>query len=81
MEAGLKFSESYPIFIHFGVARVVDAAEVKNVAIFVFRSLHGCPGEEGGGVKVVSVVTSIGCIVGGNRIVVEDEERANELAT
>ncbi len=77
-KARFKASKSLPLFIHFGVARIINAAEVKDCAVIFFGSLEGCVGEEGGGVESVANFGNKGGVIGGDTVVVENEESANQ---
>lgn len=71
-KAGFEFGKSLPIFVHFGVARIIDTTKVKNITAIAFGRLHGSPGEEGRGEGVVTTGGSKGGIVGSNTIMIED---------
>lgn len=78
VEAGLKFSKSLPVFVELGVARVVDPAEVEDIAFFLFGSLHSRPSEQGRSVESVALAIGKGGVVGGDVIMVEDEEGSDK---
>jgi len=79
VEGGLELGESLPFFVHPGVAGIVDAAKIEDIAAFRFGLLDGGPGEEGGGKGMIAGVSCKSCVVSSNSLVVEDEERAHEL--
>lgn len=81
VEAGFEFGKTEPFFVHSGIAGIIDAAKIKDVTTPFFGCTDGDPGEEGGGEVLVAERGSKGGPVGGNSIVVEDEERANESIT
>lgn len=81
VEAGFEFGKTEPFFVHSGIARIIDAAKIKDVTISFFGCRDGGPGEEGGGEVLVAQRRGKSGPVGGNRIVVENEERANESIT
>ena len=63
--------------MHFGVAGIINASKIKDIATTFFGSAKSGPGEEGGSVQEVSKRGSKGGPVGGDLAVVENKKTAN----
>lgn len=80
MEAGLEFGKSLPFAVELGIAGIIDTAKVKDVAPILASSDQCLPGEEGGGVEMVTFGLREGRVVGSYSVVREDEEGAHALS-
>lgn len=79
VEGRLELGEAEPFFIESRVARIVDSPKIKNIAVTALRLSEGGPSEESGGKELVALLSGKGSVVGGDRVVVEGEERACQL--
>ena len=77
MEAGFKFGETSPFFVHAGVAGIKNPAKIKDGVSGILSRKESGPGQESGGKMVIAKGGGKGGVVGSDLATCENEKSAD----